>query len=48
MQQWQIADGEMKLIWWFLAAVDEKEVLRQHEKQKFEVEFHSYDEAVQA
>ncbi|PTB41767.1 hypothetical protein M441DRAFT_68783 [Trichoderma asperellum CBS 433.97] len=48
MQQWQIADGEMKLIWWFLAAVDEKEVLRLHEKQKFEVEFHSYDEAVQA
>ncbi|KAL6892137.1 NUDIX hydrolase domain-like protein [Trichoderma evansii] len=47
MQQRQIGDGEIKLIWWFVAAVDEKEVLRQYEKHKFEVEFHSYYEVLQ-
>lgn len=47
MQQRQIGYGEIKLIWWFVAAVNEKEALRQHEKHKFEVEFHSYDEVLQ-
>ncbi|KAL7941539.1 NUDIX hydrolase domain-like protein [Trichoderma barbatum] len=47
MQQRRIGDGEVKLIWWFVAAVKEDEPLGEHEKHTFGVEFYSYDEAVQ-
>lgn len=38
--------GEVKFIWWYVAAVDEDELIGQHEKDNFEVEFHSYDSVV--
>ncbi|KAL6876101.1 NUDIX hydrolase domain-like protein [Trichoderma longibrachiatum] len=47
MQQRRLGSGGVKLIWWFVAAVSEEEPLRQHEADLFEVEFYSYDEAVQ-
>lgn len=43
VQTRRIGDDEIKLIWWFVAAVNEGEPVSQHEKHKFEVEFHSYD-----
>ena len=41
-----IGEGEMKLIWWFVAAVNEGEPIHQHE-DKFKVEFHSCDAVLQ-
>ncbi|KAK4039694.1 hypothetical protein C8A01DRAFT_16352 [Parachaetomium inaequale] len=38
---------EIKLIWWFVAAVNEDEPVGHHEKDKFEVEFHSYATVVE-
>ncbi|KAG8418685.1 hypothetical protein J3459_012141 [Metarhizium acridum] len=40
----RLSENDVKLIWWFAAAVNEGEPIRQHEMHKFEVEFHSYDE----
>ncbi|KAJ5909046.1 hypothetical protein N7495_001728 [Penicillium taxi] len=46
MQIRHIGENEIKLIWWFVAAVNEDEPVGQHE-HKFEVEFHSYDEVLE-
>ncbi|UKZ82701.1 hypothetical protein TrVFT333_010496 [Trichoderma virens FT-333] len=46
LQQRRIGDGEVKLIWWFVAAVNEGEPLGRHEEHNFEVEFYSYDEVL--
>ena len=42
-----VGEGDIKLIWWFVAAVNEGEPVGLHEKHKFEVEFYSYNEALQ-
>ena len=42
VQTRRIGAGEIKLIWWFVAAVNEGKPIGQHEKHKFDVEFHSY------
>ena len=36
-------EGEVKVIWWFVAAVNEGEPVSPHESENFEVEFHGYD-----
>ena len=46
LQQRRIGKGEVKLIWWFVAAVDEGMPVGPHEKEYFEVEFHGYDEVL--
>ncbi|KAI0533670.1 hypothetical protein GGR58DRAFT_485733 [Xylaria digitata] len=46
VQQRRVGDGNIKLIWWFVGAVNEGEPVGQYEKDKFEVEFHSYDEVL--
>ena len=46
VQTWRKERGEIKLIWWFVAAVIEGEPVGQHE-DKFEVEFHSYNTALE-
>jgi len=46
VQQRRVGEGHVKLIWWFVAAVNEGEPVGQYEKDKFEVEFHSHDEAL--
>ncbi|KAJ5930976.1 hypothetical protein N7466_006469 [Penicillium verhagenii] len=38
-----IREGEIKLIWWFVAAVNEGEPISFLEEYKLDVEFHSYD-----
>ncbi|KFA46210.1 hypothetical protein S40293_07162 [Stachybotrys chartarum IBT 40293] len=43
VQTRRIGEGELKLIWWFMAAVIEDEPVGQREEHKFEVEFHDYD-----
>ncbi|KAK4140704.1 uncharacterized protein C8A04DRAFT_39712 [Dichotomopilus funicola] len=43
LQTRHVGEGEVKLIWWFVAAVNEDEPVGQHERDKFEVEFHRYD-----
>ncbi|KAK4199320.1 hypothetical protein QBC40DRAFT_176743, partial [Triangularia verruculosa] len=43
VQTRRLGEGEIKLIWWFVAAVNEGEPVGQHEKHKFEVDFYSYD-----
>ncbi|KAK4225980.1 hypothetical protein QBC38DRAFT_249182 [Podospora fimiseda] len=47
VQARRIGEGEIKLIWWFVAAVHEGEPVREHENHKFEVEFHGYDEVLE-
>ena len=42
----RIGEGEIKLIWWFVASVNEELPVGLHEKDKFEVEFHNYDEVL--
>ncbi|KAH6621110.1 hypothetical protein B0J18DRAFT_217528 [Chaetomium sp. MPI-SDFR-AT-0129] len=46
LQTRHVGEGGIKLIWWFVAAVNEDEPVgrhEKHEKDKFEVEFHGYD-----
>ena len=43
VQTRRVGEGDIKLVWWYVAAVNEGEPVGQHEKHKFEVEFHSYD-----
>jgi len=43
LQTRRIGEGEAKLVWWFVAAVNEGEPVVQHENDKFDVKFHSYD-----
>lgn len=43
LQTRRVGEGEIKLIWWFVAVVKEDEPVGQHEMDKFAVEFHSYD-----
>ncbi|KFA80135.1 hypothetical protein S40288_04665 [Stachybotrys chartarum IBT 40288] len=43
VQTRRIGEGEMEFIWWFVAAINEDEPVGQHEKHKFEVEFHGND-----
>lgn len=45
MQTRRIGEGEVKLIWWFVAAVNEDEPVGEHERDQFEVEFHGYEAA---
>jgi 8-oxo-dGTP pyrophosphatase MutT (NUDIX family) len=40
LQTRYIRQGRIKLIWWFVAAVNEDEPIAQGETDKFEVEFH--------
>lgn len=47
IHQRKVGDDEIKLICWFVAAINENETPRQHEEHKFEREFPSYDNAVQ-
>lgn len=47
LQTRNLKDGSLKLIWWFVAAVNEEEPVGQHEKDKFDVGFYSYDEALE-
>ncbi|KAK2601814.1 hypothetical protein QQS21_004597 [Conoideocrella luteorostrata] len=47
VQTRNVEEGGLKLIWWFVAAVNEGEPVGQHEKDKFEVEFYSYDKALE-
>lgn len=42
-----LGQGDAKLIWWYVAAVDEGEPVNPHEADKFEVEFHSYGAVLQ-
>ncbi|GAP91700.1 putative NUDIX domain [Rosellinia necatrix] len=46
VQQRRLGDSHLKLTWWFVGAVNEDEPLSHYERDKFEVEFHSYDEAL--
>jgi 8-oxo-dGTP pyrophosphatase MutT (NUDIX family) len=45
----RLAERNVKLIWWYIAAVNEEEEFKAaiQEKNKFDVEFHSYNDAVQ-
>jgi 8-oxo-dGTP pyrophosphatase MutT (NUDIX family) len=49
LQLRRIAEGNVKLIWWYIAAVNEDEEFKveTQEKDKFAVEFYGYAEAVQ-
>ena len=38
--------GDVKLIWWFVAAVNEGEPVEEHEKDEFDVEFYGYEEVL--
>lgn len=42
MQIRRVGQGDVKLIWWFVAAANEGEPVGQ-----YEMEFHSYDKALQ-
>ncbi|KAH8801362.1 hypothetical protein F5884DRAFT_684207 [Xylogone sp. PMI_703] len=46
MQQRRVGEGDVKFIWWLVAAVNEGEGIGPCEEDKFEVEFHGYDEAL--
>ncbi|KAF9768892.1 hypothetical protein IL306_013739 [Fusarium sp. DS 682] len=46
MQARRVGQGEMKLIWWFVAVVDEDKPVGQHEDE-FDLEFLSYDAALE-
>lgn len=37
----------MKIIWWFVAAVNEGQPVGEHEGHRFGVEFHSYDSVLE-
>ena len=43
------AEGDIKLIWWFIAAVDEDKALNQNRpgEERYNPEFYGYEEAVQ-
>jgi 8-oxo-dGTP pyrophosphatase MutT (NUDIX family) len=45
----RLAEGNVKLIWWYIAAVKEEEAFKAdiQEKHKFGVEFNNYADAVQ-
>ncbi|KAI4247108.1 MAG: hypothetical protein L6R42_009724 [Xanthoria sp. 1 TBL-2021] len=50
LQIQRLGEGNVKLIWWYIAAVNEDEPSQdrdQHEKDKFTVEFHSFAEALE-
>jgi 8-oxo-dGTP pyrophosphatase MutT (NUDIX family) len=49
LQVRHIAEGNIKLIWWYIAALNEDEEFKAEtqEKDKFAVEFYDYGEAVQ-
>lgn len=47
MQERRIGYDDVEFISWFLAAVNEGELFRRHEKHKFEVEFYHHDAAIQ-
>ena len=42
------ADGDVKLIWWFVAIVEENEIVKEERpgEEKFEVEWYAYEDAV--
>ncbi|RGP63998.1 hypothetical protein FLONG3_9697 [Fusarium longipes] len=46
VQARRVGQGEMKIIWWFVAAVDEEKPAGRHE-DKFDVEFLSYEAALE-
>lgn len=43
LQTRRIGEGGIKLVWWYVAAVNEDEPAGQHEKDRYSVEFHSYN-----
>ncbi|KAI4281506.1 MAG: hypothetical protein L6R38_003632 [Xanthoria sp. 2 TBL-2021] len=46
----RLGEGNVKLIWWYIAAVNEDEPSQdrdQHEKDKFTVEFHGFADALE-
>ncbi|KAI9797548.1 MAG: hypothetical protein M1825_005976 [Sarcosagium campestre] len=47
LQTRYVEEGDIKLIWWFVAAVNEGEPVSHHEKDKFDVVFYSYDTALE-
>ena len=47
LQQRHIGEGEIKLIWWFVASVNEEMPVGPHEKDNFEVKFHNYEEVLE-
>ncbi|CEJ82972.1 hypothetical protein VHEMI03008 [[Torrubiella] hemipterigena] len=47
LQTRNLKESGLKLIWWFVAAVNEGDPVGQHEKDKFDIGFYSYDEALE-
>ncbi|KAF2151750.1 hypothetical protein K461DRAFT_268881 [Myriangium duriaei CBS 260.36] len=47
MQLRRLGEGDVKLVWWFVAAVNDGRPFGRHEDDKFDVEFCSYADAVQ-
>jgi len=49
LQVRHLAEGDVKLIWWYIAAVNEDEAFKSElqERDKFAVEFYGYAEVVQ-
>ncbi|KAI1197986.1 hypothetical protein F5X97DRAFT_300821 [Nemania serpens] len=43
----RLGEGNMKLTWWYVAAVNENDPTGQHEAHQFEVEFLNFEDAVQ-
>ncbi|KAI1182512.1 hypothetical protein F5B17DRAFT_435550 [Nemania serpens] len=46
VQPRRLGEGNMKLTWWYVAAVNEDEPTGQHDAHRFEVEILSFEEAV--
>lgn len=42
LQVRRLSEGQIKLIWWFVAAVDEEILPKEGETDRYAVEFHSY------
>lgn len=49
LQLRRLEEGDVKLIWWYIAAVNEDQPFREdlQEKEKFAVEFHSYTDVLE-
>jgi len=49
LQLRRLGEGDVKLIWWYIAAVNEDQPFREdlQEKEKFAVEFHSYTDVLE-
>lgn len=49
LQLRRLGEGDVKLIWWYIAAVNEDQPYKEdlQEKGKFAVEFHSYTDVLE-